>query len=67
MQFCAGDLDEEKDTCFGDSGGGIYMYDEESSRYILVGIISWGMCLPGYHPGYPGLLKNFIFFWFSNK
>jgi len=30
-----------KDSCYGDSGGGLYMYDSNIKKNILVGIISY--------------------------
>ncbi len=51
-RICAGEFYGGKDTCIGDSGGGLYIYDEVHSKYILVGLTSWGVgCAL---PGYPG-------------
>lgn len=41
-QICAGDLYNGKDTCQGDSGGGLYAYDSILNKYILSGIVSYG-------------------------
>jgi len=30
-----------KDSCYGDSGGGLYVYDSNNKKNILVGIISY--------------------------
>ena len=31
-----------KDTCQGDSGGGLYSFDSNINRYVLVGLTSYG-------------------------
>jgi secreted trypsin-like serine protease len=43
-QICAGDIKGNKDTCQGDSGGGIYVKDSVNNRpkYISAGIVSYG-------------------------
>ncbi|KAI3380914.1 hypothetical protein SNEBB_010650, partial [Seison nebaliae] len=39
--FCAGDTDNVKDTCSGDSGGPLYYVN--NSRFTLVGVTSYGI------------------------
>ena len=42
-----------KDTCQGDSGGGLYSFDQNLSRFIVVGITSNGDgCAQAGYPGY---------------
>ncbi|KAI3386071.1 hypothetical protein SNEBB_003381 [Seison nebaliae] len=43
--FCAGDIDNGRDTCFGDSGGPLYYVN--NSRFTLVGVTSYtnGGCI----------------------
>ncbi len=42
-----------KDTCQGDSGGGVYSFDQNLSRFIVVGITSNGDgCAQAGYPGY---------------
>lgn len=38
--FCAGFLNQDKAVCKGDSGGGLYKFDESKRAYSLAGIIS---------------------------
>jgi len=40
--LCAGDGLGGKDTCFGDSGGPLIVFDTESQSWRQVGITSWG-------------------------
>ncbi|KAI3385441.1 hypothetical protein SNEBB_000963 [Seison nebaliae] len=39
--FCAGDIDDMKGPCFGDSGGPLYYVN--NSRFTLVGVTSYGI------------------------
>jgi secreted trypsin-like serine protease len=58
-QICAGLYSGGKDTCQGDSGGGIYAYDSNVSKYVVVGITSYGEGCARYgKPGY--FLIDFI-------
>jgi secreted trypsin-like serine protease len=43
-QICAGDVNGGKDSCQGDSGGGLYVYDtfNDKKKYIAVGVVSYG-------------------------
>ena len=51
-QICAGEYSGGKDTCQGDSGGGLYEYDANLSKFIVVGVTSYGYGCA--QPGYPG-------------
>ena len=51
-QICAGEYAGGKDTCQGDSGGGLYEYDSKLSKFVVVGITSYGYGCA--QPGYPG-------------
>ncbi len=55
-QICAGLYSGGKDTCQGDSGGGIYAYDINMSKYVVVGITSYGEGCGRY--GKPGYFKS---------
>jgi secreted trypsin-like serine protease len=41
-QLCAGDIAGKRDTCQGDSGGGLYALDKLKQFYLVAGIISYG-------------------------
>ena len=44
-QICAGSIGYSsvpKDTCSGDSGGPLMLYDKPSGQWFLVGIVSYG-------------------------
>ena len=48
--ICAGYMSGGKDSCAGDSGGGLISYD--NNKPYLIGITSWGRgCGEAYHPG----------------
>ena len=59
-QMCAGELDGGKGTCFGDTGGPVYLKETKNGtvRHVLVGITSVGYC--GY-PDYPGYNQFFFY------
>lgn len=40
--FCAGFYEGGRDTCLGDSGGAFVMEDENSQRWMVFGLVSWG-------------------------
>ena len=42
------------DSCDGDSGGGLVIYDETTSKHFLVSLVSFGPTVCG-TPGYPGI------------
>ena len=53
VNVCAWDPEGKKDSCNGDSGGPFVCLAPEEDRYILAGIVSWGVgCAV---PGYPGV------------
>ena len=61
--LCAGDGLGERDTCFGDSGGPLIVFDAESKSWRQAGIISWGFGCA--EPGFFGVhtrLKNYASF-----
>lgn len=66
-QMCVSDLEAGKDTCQGDSGGGIYVNETSSgsarsTSMIMVGIVSFGDECGNLVPGYSFfLLSNFIY------
>jgi len=39
--FCAGDRNGDRDSCFGDSGGG-FVREKKNLKWVVVGIVSWG-------------------------
>nr|CAI5866442.1 unnamed protein product [Callosobruchus analis] len=52
--LCAGYPDTgKKDSCQGDSGGPLVTRKRNSSRYEVIGIVSWGNGCA--RPGYPGV------------
>ena len=53
-QICAGSKDYSKDSCKGDSGGGLFeKLDDSSNQWVLIGIVSFGReCAL---PDYPGV------------
>ncbi|KAL0818943.1 hypothetical protein ABMA28_008242 [Loxostege sticticalis] len=49
--ICAGGREDGKDSCQGDSGGPL-MYQMDSRRWVIVGVVSWGKgCGEPNHPG----------------
>lgn len=52
--FCAGDLNGTRDACQGDSGGPLMWQDPVSERWMVLGIVSFGVkCAePGYYGTY---------------
>ncbi|XP_063907488.1 serine protease snake-like [Zophobas morio] len=62
IQFCAGSMTEEKDTCKGDSGGPLQIYhtgDEVLEMYDIIGITSFGKGCAG-SPGVYVRVSNYI-------
>lgn len=61
--LCAGAGLGKKDTCFGDSGGPLLVYDDESESWHLAGITSWGFgCAERDFYGVYTRLKNYATF-----
>lgn len=61
--LCAGEGLGKKDTCFGDSGGPLIIFDTESNSWRQAGITSWGFDCA--EPGFFGVytrLKNYAEF-----
>ncbi len=58
--FCAGILTEAKDTCIGDSGGPLIIFDRQTNEWIQTGITSWGLgCALSDSYGVYTRLKNY--------
>lgn len=65
-QFCAGDWNGGKDSCQGDSGGGLYSGTDPSYQ-TLMGVVSWGQgCAQA---GKPGVYASVPYFqsWISSQ
>ena len=61
--LCAGDGKGERDTCFGDSGGPLIVFDSESGTWRQAGITSWGFdCAAADFFGVYTRLKNYAAF-----
>ncbi|XP_028568591.2 complement C1r subcomponent [Podarcis muralis] len=57
--FCAGSPHETKDTCQGDSGGAFAVRDPQTGRWVVSGIVSWGIgCGNGY--GFYTKVMNYL-------
>ncbi|CAF4053019.1 unnamed protein product [Rotaria magnacalcarata] len=62
-QLCCGDLNGERDTCQGDSGGGLYTQRNVSNilHYSVDGIVSYGeRCASPMKPGIYTRVSNYI-------
>ncbi|CAF1367314.1 unnamed protein product [Adineta steineri] len=62
-QICCGDLNGERDTCQGDSGGGLYIQQNLSNifHYTVNGIVSYGeQCASPMKPGIYTRISNYI-------
>lgn len=58
--LCAGDIPNNKDTCMGDSGGPLIVFDTESNSWRQAGITSWGIgCATGKTYGVYTRVKNY--------
>jgi len=66
FQFCAGQLEDGKDSCFGDSGGPLFCV--EDGRQVLYGIVSWGgkYCGNAAEPGVYSTVAN-VLPWIKNE
>jgi len=65
-QFCAGSMSGGKDSCQGDSGGGIYQGTSTSTQELM-GVVSWGSgCAEA---GKPGVYASVPYFksWISQQ
>ncbi|NOQ64644.1 MAG: trypsin-like serine protease [Methyloprofundus sp.] len=61
--LCAGDGLGQKDTCTGDSGGPLIVFDQESQSWRQAGITSWGYgCAVANEYGVYTRLKNYATF-----
>lgn len=61
--LCAGNGQGDKDTCFGDSGGPLIIFDTESNSWRQAGITSWGFdCAEKNSFGVYTRLKNYAGF-----
>ncbi|XP_059051900.1 proclotting enzyme-like, partial [Achroia grisella] len=58
--ICAGGYDGGKDACQGDSGGPL-MHQLPSGRWIIVGVVSWGIrCGEPNHPGIYTRIEKYL-------
>jgi trypsin len=62
-QICCGDLNGQRDTCQGDSGGGLYIQQNLSTipHYTVDGIVSYGeQCASPMKPGIYTRISSYI-------
>ncbi|XP_058443796.1 trypsin-4-like [Malaya genurostris] len=64
---CAGFIEGGRDSCQGDSGGPLQIFNNETRRYELVGIVSWGRaCAQKNYPGVYTRVSRFLR-WINNN
>ncbi|XP_058811803.1 trypsin-4-like [Topomyia yanbarensis] len=65
--ICAGFIEGGRDSCQGDSGGPLQVFNNETRRYELVGIVSWGRaCAQKNFPGVYTRVSRFLR-WINNN
>jgi secreted trypsin-like serine protease len=59
--LCAGDRAGGKDSCQGDSGGPLMVKSENEGRWVLIGVVSWGVgCGRPNSPGINTRVSDYI-------
>ncbi|XP_053699174.1 trypsin-1-like [Sabethes cyaneus] len=65
--LCAGFVEGGRDSCQGDSGGPLQVFNNETRRYEIVGIVSWGRaCAQKNFPGVYTRVSRFLR-WIKNN